>query len=980
MGCSDSKLAAHKGRNRGHGEFDREAGEFASVAPATPRTAAGNPPSPSLAQVPSRKPPSPLRLKGSSSSSSSSSSTTTTLMAVRANGTRMKSDKEASHDENLEIEPERRSNQRQQPQPDTDDRSSAKSTGTGGGGGGSLLPKQVVPPYKAASSSPNAASKRRIASFQFQSEGEEATSSEGPYTTRRSASVGKSPSGDKKSKTTQSSRDREGGNASGSGTNNGSELTISVPSNDRRASWGRSGEAATIGNVQHPLTSFDTMSEEHMKQKKLREFTRQCSQLTQYVFVSGEEVSRDYEMLRQNNIGLVVNTCRDVCKNSFESPNIKTIWDSLPSQERTEEPCTEDAPTKAEPKSIIYISLSVRDTMQEEITPYFFSAIEAIEAAAKARVNVLIHCHQGVSRSGTFALAYLMWARGLGWKQALETARVNREILSPNTGFLCQLMEWEAWMRLRWPHMVPSTFTQEKPLERDANDDGGERANSGLYDDVVVAQQTSSNKHALSPAHLWEQKESGSFDEMLSPGSLYGFEELPCIAPTPSLFAVTPIRRPMFISVPDYHGTASSGHALLTAMQRILEGMESNKTPDFHTRVEIGYMLQQCRSDKDRHRILPVQEKLLSSGVYVVVLPYSLIDPSEAQQLVSLTSSEAETEDEINEPLESHPVIWIGSQVQEDCRESMIQCARAEVRRWRTYMRSQSVDAETSAMARQYSSVDEDPVEIEEGSNLHGELVTLMQKVKDLTQQQATDDVPDAVGLDDAAEESSGAAAGESCSQTDPGSRAASGHSLKLGNITAAQQVQQHALSFEESNRPPPSPLTRRDPETERSADITAPSIEKPAIGVFSLSGTAKENVDCASGRSSGGVGEPELLEDYDPEDFESDSCRILCNSAKIFESPPILRLWVWFGSNSSELQPIPETLPQPVVANSSGQIVSTRLSEGQRVTARLVEAALPEIFHIYRGSLVECQLYTSVEWESQESETFKFMYTEGLQ
>jgi hypothetical protein len=56
---------------------------------------------------------------------------------------------------------------------------------------------------------------------------------------------------------------------------------------------------------------------------------------------------------------------------------------------------------------------------------------------------VLVHCHQGVSRSGTLALAHMMWALRLPMQEALTFARTRRGIISPNPGFLCQLLELE---------------------------------------------------------------------------------------------------------------------------------------------------------------------------------------------------------------------------------------------------------------------------------------------------------------------------------------------------------------------------------------------------------------------------------------------------------------------------------------------------------------------------------------------------------
>jgi protein-tyrosine phosphatase len=55
---------------------------------------------------------------------------------------------------------------------------------------------------------------------------------------------------------------------------------------------------------------------------------------------------------------------------------------------------------------------------------------------------VLVHCHQGVSRSCSLAIGYLMWAQNMTYQDAYEYVRQRRGICSPNPGFIGQLMLW----------------------------------------------------------------------------------------------------------------------------------------------------------------------------------------------------------------------------------------------------------------------------------------------------------------------------------------------------------------------------------------------------------------------------------------------------------------------------------------------------------------------------------------------------------
>ncbi|ETI25467.1 hypothetical protein G647_02240 [Cladophialophora carrionii CBS 160.54] len=59
------------------------------------------------------------------------------------------------------------------------------------------------------------------------------------------------------------------------------------------------------------------------------------------------------------------------------------------------------------------------------------------------RPGVLVHCKQGVSRSGAFVVAFLMRRFQLSYASALSLARESRSQITPNSGFEKQLRVWE---------------------------------------------------------------------------------------------------------------------------------------------------------------------------------------------------------------------------------------------------------------------------------------------------------------------------------------------------------------------------------------------------------------------------------------------------------------------------------------------------------------------------------------------------------
>jgi hypothetical protein len=56
---------------------------------------------------------------------------------------------------------------------------------------------------------------------------------------------------------------------------------------------------------------------------------------------------------------------------------------------------------------------------------------------------VLVHCIQGVSRSGAIIVAYLMRTKSIDYESALALAQKSRSIITPNSGFADQLRIWQ---------------------------------------------------------------------------------------------------------------------------------------------------------------------------------------------------------------------------------------------------------------------------------------------------------------------------------------------------------------------------------------------------------------------------------------------------------------------------------------------------------------------------------------------------------
>jgi dual specificity phosphatase 12 len=90
----------------------------------------------------------------------------------------------------------------------------------------------------------------------------------------------------------------------------------------------------------------------------------------------------------------------------------------------------------------------LRDSSTENLLQVLGEACEFIKSSlAKDDGGVLIHCHQGISRSASVVIAFVMEEMDLEYDTALRYVRGARAKVNPNKGFVVQL---EMWRRLQY--------------------------------------------------------------------------------------------------------------------------------------------------------------------------------------------------------------------------------------------------------------------------------------------------------------------------------------------------------------------------------------------------------------------------------------------------------------------------------------------------------------------------------------------------
>ena len=89
-----------------------------------------------------------------------------------------------------------------------------------------------------------------------------------------------------------------------------------------------------------------------------------------------------------------------------------------------------------------FLKVDVCDHSDEDIGRHFEECLTFIEDARLHNGKVLVHCRQGISRSPTIVIAYLMSVHDYTLDDALHYVQSKRESVCPNIGFILTLEEY----------------------------------------------------------------------------------------------------------------------------------------------------------------------------------------------------------------------------------------------------------------------------------------------------------------------------------------------------------------------------------------------------------------------------------------------------------------------------------------------------------------------------------------------------------
>ena len=87
-----------------------------------------------------------------------------------------------------------------------------------------------------------------------------------------------------------------------------------------------------------------------------------------------------------------------------------------------------------------YLDVAIKDNVDVDITQEFDRTTKFIQKAAEGNGRVLIHCVQGVSRSSTICIWYVMLKTKCSLSAAYSHVLKCRPLIFPNRGFMAQLI------------------------------------------------------------------------------------------------------------------------------------------------------------------------------------------------------------------------------------------------------------------------------------------------------------------------------------------------------------------------------------------------------------------------------------------------------------------------------------------------------------------------------------------------------------
>lgn len=100
------------------------------------------------------------------------------------------------------------------------------------------------------------------------------------------------------------------------------------------------------------------------------------------------------------------------------------------------------------PGEFVYKALDINDSPDTNISAYFEDCYVFIEDCIQKCGRVFVHCHLGISRSSTIAIAYLMRKYRFDYESAYKRVKDAHIDTQPNAGFITQLRKYQEYLNI----------------------------------------------------------------------------------------------------------------------------------------------------------------------------------------------------------------------------------------------------------------------------------------------------------------------------------------------------------------------------------------------------------------------------------------------------------------------------------------------------------------------------------------------------
>ena len=132
-----------------------------------------------------------------------------------------------------------------------------------------------------------------------------------------------------------------------------------------------------------------------------------CSEIIDdFLYLGGDLVAQNAEQIKECGITHIINCAADYSDNYHKDKGIK------------------------------YKSYHLKDHVHEDIACIFYDACEFISSAKREGGKVFVHCVQGISRSATVVIAYIIFSMKLSYNESFAFCHKRRPCTNPNKAFI----------------------------------------------------------------------------------------------------------------------------------------------------------------------------------------------------------------------------------------------------------------------------------------------------------------------------------------------------------------------------------------------------------------------------------------------------------------------------------------------------------------------------------------------------------------